>query len=161
MAYIRDVLGHYTFQGPMNETEILAAAEDILARRLERDGALGNPRDTVDFLRMRIGHLPHEEFHIVYLDNRHRVLGVEKLFNGTVDGASVHPREVVRAVLRANAQAVILAHNHPSGVPEPSAADRAITKTLREALALIEVRVLDHIVIGATSSVSFAERGLL
>lgn len=161
MAFIRDVLGHYTFTGPMSENEILAAAEDILARRLERAGSIGSPRDTTDFLRMRIGHLPHEEFHIVYLDNRHRVLGFEKLFNGTVDGASVHPREVVKAVLRTNAQAVILAHNHPSGVPEPSAADRQITEALKAALALIEVRVLDHIVIGATSSVSFAERGLL
>lgn len=161
MAYIRDVLGHYTFNGPMSETEILAAAEDILARRLERAGSLTSPRDTADFLRMRIGHLQHEEFHVVYLDNRHRVLGVEKLFNGTVDGASVHPREVVKAALRANACAVILAHNHPSGVPEPSAADRQITQALKEALALIEVRVLDHVVVGATSSVSFAERGLL
>jgi len=100
-------------------------------------------------------------FACLYLDNRHRVLGYEELFRGTVDGASVHPREVVRACLKHNASAVILAHNHPSGVAEPSVADRAITRSLREALQLIEVRVLDHLVIGAAEPVSMASLGMI
>jgi DNA repair protein RadC len=103
----------------------------------------------------------HEEFHILWLDNRHQILDCQKLFTGTVDGASVHPREVVRAALNVNACAAILAHNHPSGVPEPSAADRAITKELRDALQLVGVRILDHIVVGAGSCVSMAGRGLI
>ena len=161
MGYTRDILGHYTLNGPQTEDDILAAAEDILSRKLERQGEIGNPRDSETFLRMRIGHLPHEEFHAVWLDNRHRVIATDRLFNGTVDGASVHPREVVRRALDRNAAACIFAHNHPSGIPEPSAADRAITKELKDVLQLISVRVLDHIVVGATTCVSMAARGLI
>jgi DNA repair protein RadC len=159
MGYTRDVLGHYTITGPMTENDVLAAAEDILRRKLERQGILSSPRDSAQFLRMRLGHLLHEEFHAVWLDNQHQVLAVDKLFCGSIDGASVHPREVVRSALRYNAAAVIFAHNHPSGNPEPSAADRAITQRLREALQLIDVRLLDHIIIGAQSTTSMAERG--
>jgi DNA repair protein RadC len=161
MVYACDVLGHYTITGPMSESDVLAAAEDILRRKLERQGAIGSPRDSARFLRMRLGHLPHEEFHAVWLDTRHQVLAVDKLFNGSIDGASIHPREVVRSALRHNAAAVIFAHNHPSGNPEPSAADRVITNRLRDALTLIDVRVLDHIVIGAQETTSMAERGLM
>lgn len=163
MALVRDVLGTYrsTTAEPASEDDVLQAAEDILRRRVERCGDLTRPSDSAAFLRMRLGHLRHEEFHAVWLDNRHRILGVEKLFTGTLDGASVYPREVVRAALRLNASAVVFAHNHPSGVPEPSAADRAITTELRKALALIEVRVLDHVVVAATETTSMAERGLL
>jgi DNA repair protein RadC len=161
MAYMRDVLGDYTITKPMSETDILAAAEDILWRRLIRIGKLTRPHDCAEFLRMRIGHLQHEEFHAVWLDNRHQIIAVDRLFNGTIDGASVHPREVVRMALRHNAAAVIFAHNHPSGLPEPSAADRAITRTLRDALQVIEVRMLDHIIVGASQTTSMAERGLV
>ncbi len=98
---------------------------------------------------------------MAWLDNRHHVIAVEKLFNGTIDGASVYPREVVRSALRHNAAAAVAAHNHPSGNLEPSAADRAITTRLREALALIDVRILDHIVVGAQQTTSMAERGLI
>jgi DNA repair protein RadC len=161
MAFARDVLGHYTLTGAQTEEEILAAAEDILARRLERMGSLGNPRDTEDFLRYRLAGLDHEQFHAVWLDNRHRILGVEKLFNGTIDGASVHPREVVKAGLRINASAVIFSHNHPSGLPQPSAADKAITHQLRDALALVDIRVLDHLVVATSGCVSMAARGLM
>lgn len=163
MALVRDVLGTYqsTTEEPASEEDILQAAEDILRRRVERCGDLTRPSDSATFLRMRLGHLRHEEFHAVWLDNRHRILGVEKLFTGTLDGASVYPREVVRAALRLNASAVVFAHNHPSGVAEPSSADRAITAELRKALALIEVRVLDHVVVAATETTSMAERGLL
>ena len=160
MGVVRDLLGNYSCQGA-TEQELLAAAESILRKKLERQGSLGNPTDSADFLRMRLGALLHEEFHIVWLDNRHRILDCQKLFTGTIDGASVHPREVVRAALNCNACAAILAHNHPSGVAEPSAADRAITKELRDALQLVGVRILDHIVVSAGECVSMAARGLL
>jgi DNA repair protein RadC len=155
MAYV-----NYELSGQTTEEDVLAAAEGILKCRLERKGSIGNPKDANDFLRMRLGALLHEEFHVLWLDNRHRILDCQKLFTGTVDGASIHPREVVRAALSVNACAAILAHNHPSGVAEPSAADRAITHELRDALRLIGVRVLDHIVVGA-ECVSMAGRGLM
>jgi DNA repair protein RadC len=159
MGYTRDVLGNYAITGPMSENDVLEVAEDILRRKLERQGFIGSPRDSAEFLRMRLGHLLHEEFHAVWLDNRHQVLAIDKLFTGSIDGASVHPREVVRKALQHNAAAVIFAHNHPSGNPEPSAADRAITARLREALELIDIRLLDHIIVGAQSTTSLAERG--
>lgn len=155
MAYTR-----YKLAGETTEQDVLAAAECILKGKLERQGSLGNPTDASDFLRMRLGALLHEEFHVLWLDNRHRILDCQKLFTGTIDGASIYPREVVRAALNINACAAIFAHNHPSGVAEPSAADRAITKELREALSLIGVRILDHIVVGA-ECVSMAGRGLM
>lgn len=140
------------------EAAILAQAEQILLRRTERHGTLSSPQDSADWLRMRLAPRDAEVFCVLFLDTRHRVLAFEEMFQGTLDGASVHPREVVRAALRHNAAAVILAHNHPSGEPEPSAADRSITAELKQALALIGVRVLDHLVIGA-SVVSLAARG--
>ncbi len=140
------------------EIAILGQAEDILRKRLERLGSIDHPEQASSFLRMRLAGLEHEEFHVVFLDARHKIIAVEGLFRGTVDGTEVHPREVVRTAMHHNAVAVILAHNHPSGNPEPSAADRAITARLKQALALVEVRVLDHIVVGATS-VSMAARG--
>jgi DNA repair protein RadC len=109
----------------------------------------------------RLRDLDHEVFACLYLDTRNRVLKYEELFRGTLDGASVHPREVVKQALAQNAAALIFAHNHPSGVAEPSGADERITRRLRDALALVEIRVLDHIVVGDGEAVSFAERGLL
>ena len=150
----------YKLLGETTEQDVLAVAETILKNRLVRQGSIGTPIDASDFLRMRMGALLHEEFHVLWLDNRHQILDCQKLFTGTVDGASVHPREVVRAALAINASAAILAHNHPSGVAEPSAADRAITNELRDALQLIGVRILDHIVVGA-ECVSMAGRGLI
>lgn len=141
-----------------HETAVLAEAEQILRRRMERHGTLSSPQDSAEWLRMRLAPRDAEVFCALFLDTRHRVLAFEELFQGTLDGASVHPREVVRACLKHNAAAVILAHNHPSGEPEPSAADRSITAELKQALALIGVRVLDHLVIGATV-VSLAARG--
>jgi DNA repair protein RadC len=161
MSYTRDVLGHYIVTNPMSETDVLGAAEDILRRRLERMAELTTPHDSAAFLRMRLGHLLHEEFHAIWLDNRHHVVAVDRLFNGTINGTSVHPREVVRIALKHNAAAVIFAHNHPSGIPEPSTADRTMTMRLREVLSLIEVRLLDHIIVGAQRTTSMAERGLL
>jgi len=150
--------------GPAKRARIAAALElarRSLAEQLQERPSLGNPRDSGDYLSARLRHLPYEVFGCLYLDNRHRVLSFEELFRGTVDGASVHPREVVRACLKHNASAVIFAHNHPSGVAEPSAADRAITHELRDALRLVGVRVLDHLVIGSGEPVSMASRGLL
>lgn len=133
-----------------------AAWEELAARP-----ALTSPRDSAAFLKARMADRPYEVFGALFLDNRHRVLAFEEMFRGTLDGASVHPREVVRAALEHNAAAVILAHNHPSGVAEPSAADRNITHQLRDALQLIGVRVLDHLVIGAGEPTSMAARGLI
>lgn len=161
VGLIQDRQGNYRRRGIITEQDILAAAETLLLAKLQRQGSIANPEDAGNFLRMRLGALRHEEFHVLWLDNRHRILDCQRLFTGTVDGASVHPREVVRAALAINASAVVLAHNHPSGVAEPSSADRSITQELIAALRLIDVRVLDHLVIGAGEVVSMAARGLL
>jgi DNA repair protein RadC len=148
--------------GPAKRTRLIAALElarRTLAEQLTDRPSLGNPNESGSYLRAQLRHLPYEVFGCLFLDNRHRVLAFEELFRGTIDNASVHPREVVRACLRHNASAVILAHNHPSGVAEPSAADRAITRELRDALQLIGVRVLDHLVIGSGEPVSMATLG--
>ncbi len=123
--------------------------------------AIRSPSDTEDFLKARLSGLEHESFCVIYLDNRHRVLNFEELFRGTIDGTSVYPREVVKESLKVNAAAVILAHNHPSGVSEPSQADERITKRLKAALELVDIRVLDHIIIGSDKCTSLASRGLL
>jgi len=150
--------------GPAKRARIAAALElarRSLAEQLHESPSLGNPRESAAYLRARLRHLPYEVFACLYLDNRNRVLAFEELFRGTLDSASVHPREVVRACLHHNAGAVILAHNHPSGVAEPSASDRVITHELRDALRLVGVRVLDHLVIGSGEPVSMAAMGIL
>ncbi|TAN03502.1 MAG: DNA repair protein RadC [Rhodanobacteraceae bacterium] len=145
-----------------HDNEIIAEALAILDRRMFKAGeALMTPRDTAAFLKLKLGCYQWEVFGVLFLDNRHRVIAFEEMFRGTLDGASVHPREVVRAALNHNAAAVIFSHNHPSGVSEPSAADRNITRQLRDALQLIGVRVLDHVVIGAGEPTSMAGRGLI
>ena len=137
-----------------------------LARRhyaeAQRSGPLlDSPAATHRFLIARLRDQPHELFCCLHLDNRHRLIAFDELFRGTIDGASVHPREVVKQALRRNAAAVILAHNHPSGVTEPSQADELITARLRAALALVDIRVLDHCIVGEGACLSFCERGLL
>ena len=139
----------------------LELARRCLFEELQQRRSLTSPRDSAAYLKAQLGHLPHEVFACLFLDNRHRVIAFEQMFRGTLDGASVHPREVVRAALNHNAAAVIFGHNHPSGVAEPSAADRNITHQLRDALALIGVRVLDHLVVGAAEPTSMAARGLI
>lgn len=161
-ALIRDASGDYlTTRFLLSEAEILATAEAIIERRFRREARLQSAADTVRFLRAKLVTQEHEQFGCLFLDNRHRVMAWEVLFHGTIDACSVYPRTVVKRALQHNCAAVILAHQHPSGEPEPSRADEQITRRLEEALALIDVRLLDHIVIGATASVSFAERGLL
>ena len=150
--------------GPAGYCRLQAALE--LARRhyaeaLRVGPALDSPRATRDFLIARLRDSPHEIFCCLHLDNRHRLIAFDELFRGTIDGASVHPREVVKQALARNAAALILAHNHPSGVAEPSQADELITRRLREALALVDIRVLDHLIVADNGCLSFAERGLL
>jgi DNA repair protein RadC len=128
---------------------------------LKRESPLTTPGATRNYLKSRLRAYPQEVFACLFLDNRHRVICYEELFTGTIDGASVHPREVVRRAIYHNAAALIFAHNHPSGVAEPSHSDRLLTQRLKDALALIDIRVLDHLVVGDAEVVSFAERGFL
>ena len=141
--------------------EILNAACHQMSHRVRRGTSLSSPKATRDYLSLKLGHLEHEVFSVLFLDKRHRLISYKEMFRGTIDGATVHPREVVKEALKQNAAAVILAHPHPSGVSEPSAADEHITQRLREALALIDVRVLDHVIVAGGDTFSFAERGLL
>lgn len=141
--------------------EIIAGARHALAIRVRKGTALTSPKLVRDYLTMRLAPRECEFFSILFLDCRHRLIHCEDLFRGTIDGASVHPREVVKDALARNAAAVILAHNHPSGVAEPSHADELITTRLKEALALVDIRVLDHVIVGDGGCVSFAEKGLL
>jgi len=144
-----------------DRTLVAKAIRCLEAVYLTKTDALTSPQDTRDYLKLRLYGLPYEIFACLFLDNRHRVIRYEELFKGTIDGASVHPREVVRRVIETTAAAVIFAHNHPSGVAEPSQADLRITQTLKNALALIDVRVLDHMIVGDGAITSLAERGLL
>lgn len=139
----------------------LALGKRYQLTTLRKGPALNGTRTTQDFLIAQLRDRPYEVFCCLYLDNRHRLIAFEELFRGTVDSANVHPREVVRQVLAHNAVAVILAHNHPSGIAEPSQADELITRRLKDALALVNVRVLDHMIIGDGQSLSFLEQGLL
>jgi DNA repair protein RadC len=140
---------------------IRALAERYFEQSLPVGESIRSPADTETFLRARLRSRPHEVFCCLYLDNRHRVLGFEELFRGTIDGTSVYPREVVKQALGHNAAAVILAHNHPSGVAEPSQADERITRRIRSALELVDIRLLDHIVIGDSVATSLAARGMI
>lgn len=139
----------------------LELAERHFTAAVQAGDSLGSPADTARFLTAKLRDRPFELFCCLHLDTRHRLIAYEELFRGTVDGASVHPREVVRQALIHNSSALIFAHNHPSGVAEPSRADELITLRLRDALALVEVRVLDHLIVAGPQVVSLAERGLL
>jgi DNA repair protein RadC len=150
--------------GPAKYVQIQAAIE--LGKRyleigLKHHDVLTNPKTTRDYLLAQLRSYPHEIFACLFLNNRHHVISFDKMFNGTIDGASVYPREVVKRALGHNAAAIIFAHNHPSGVAEPSTADITLTRRLKTALELVDIRVLDHFVIGSNEVVSFAERGLL
>ena len=140
---------------------VLEMARRHLAQPLGQGESISDPAHAQRYIHARMRDYPYEVFACLWLDNRHRVLRFEELFRGTINGASVHPREVVKSALQHNAAAVILAHNHPSGVAEPSAADRQLTHRLQDALELVDIRVLDHLVVGDSGCVSFAERGLI
>lgn len=150
--------------GPAKAVQMLALrelAKRMLSGEMRAGTVLSNPSSVRDYLRLTLQARPREVFAIVFLDVRNRVLGVEELFEGTLTQTSVYPREVVRRALDYNAAAVILAHNHPSGVADPSRADEQLTAVLRDALALVDIRVLDHLVVAGSELLSFAERGLL
>ncbi len=151
---------HYSKQQHYQENQILEHAAEILANRYVRGDALTNPDATKEYIRCKLGGYEREVFALLLLDNQNRLIEFKELFRGTVNAASVYPREVVKAVLEINASAVIMAHNHPSGDATPSQADRRITERLKDALALVDVRTLDHIVVG-NDCVSFSERGWL
>ncbi len=136
-------------------------ASRCLQETLQRETTIENPATTRRFLISRLRHLNHEVFAVLFLDNAHRLIQYEVLFEGTINGASVYPRRVLERAMKWNAAAVILAHNHPSGIAEPSQADEQITQTLVKTLSFVDVRVLDHIIIGANNAISLAERGLL
>jgi DNA repair protein RadC len=157
-------LGAVKGLGPAKSAQLGAALE--LARRslreeLRRGAALTSPGAVRDYLRLTLGGREHEVFVCVWLDAQHRVISAAEAFRGTLTQTSVYPREIVKAALAVNAAAVIFAHNHPSGVAQPSQADELLTRTLKEALALVEVKVLDHFIVAGSQALSFAERGLL
>jgi DNA repair protein RadC len=161
MSIVRDLLGNYELGRTLTDDDILKAAEIILEQRMVREETLSDPSVSARYLKAKLAAYPYEVFACLFLDNRHRVIACEELFRGSIDGCSVHPREVIRRCIFHNAAALICAHNHPSGVAEPSSADRAITLRLRDALELIDVRLLDHFVIGSGVPTSLAQRGWL
>ncbi|MFB9147055.1 DNA repair protein RadC [Halomonas alkalicola] len=156
--FVRDSDGNY-LAAP--DDHVIDAARQLVERSVSKGMKLNTPNRVREFLWLKLAGYDHEVFGAIFLDTQHRVIEFSELFHGTLDSASVYPREVVKAALHHNAGAVIFTHNHPSGEPDPSDADRRITQRLQEALGLIEVRVLDHIVVGGSDSVSFAERGYL
>jgi len=143
------------------QAAVINLALNILEERHAPGQALTNPTDTIQYLRLKLTEYKNEVFCALFLDNRNRTLAFEELFFGTINGASVHPRVVVQRAMEINAAAVIFAHNHPSGIAEPSNADQTLTTRLKEALNYVDVRVLDHIIVGAEDTTSFAERGLI
>lgn len=159
-----EVLAPYSTE-KFDDDSIIEQAIKLIQSKLKTPGkALTSPNLVRDYLILHLAQFEEEHFSLVLLDNQHRVIGFENIFRGTIDSASIYPREVVKTVLAHNAAAVILAHNHPSGNAEPSNADIHLTKRLKDSLALIDVRVLDHIIVGGcnqTLTVSFAERGLI
>jgi len=156
-----DIAGQYLIDSPVSADDILRMAQQLARQRLAKGRLLTSPDQVISHLQVLLQHYEHEVFALLLLDSKHRVLSFQELFRGTLDEASVHPREVVKLVLAHNAAAVVLVHNHPSGDPEPSQADRQLTKTLKEALSLVGTRTLDHVVVGLEGCVSFAERGFL
>jgi DNA repair protein RadC len=150
--------------GPAKRAEIAAVMElarRSLAQQLEQQPVFDSPQRVKDYLRLQLGHLGHEVFAVLFLDAQNHLIRLEEMFRGTLTQTSVYPREVVKRSLELRSAAVILAHNHPSGIAEPSRADEFLTQTLISALQLVDVRVLDHLVVGKAEVVSFAERGLL
>ena len=155
---VQDVAGTYR---PAQADEVLQAAQRLLLARVRHADILSSPQVVRDFLRVRLSGLEHEMFAVVHLDAQNRVIEYVEMFRGTVSQTSVYPREVVKETLARNSAAVVLVHNHPSGTVQPSRADEALTQTLKAALALVDVRVLDHLIVAGPDILSFAEKGLL
>jgi DNA repair protein RadC len=155
---VRDVDGQYR---PARAEEVLSQARRVLSQRVRRGATMSSPQAVKDYLLLEIGVLEHEVFCVLFLDAQHRIIELKQMFRDTVTQTSVYPREVVKAALACNSAAVVLAHNHPSGSVEPSRADEFLTQTLKSALALVDVRVLDHLVVAGAEVCAFSERGLL
>ena len=155
---VRDVDGQYR---PARAEEVLSQARRVLSQRVRRGATMSSPQAVKDYLQLEIGALEHEVFCVLFLDAQYRIIALKQMFRGTVTQTSVYPREVVKEALAVNAAAVVLAHNHPSGSVEPSRADEFLTQTLKSALALVDVRVLDHLVVTGADVCFVAERGLV
>lgn len=153
--------GTYLIDGPVSEDDILTMAMQLSRARFKRGSVLRSSESGMQYMQALLHSYDHEVFGTLFLDNKHRVIAFEELFQGTLDGASVYPREVVKRALELSAGAVMFVHNHPSGDPEPSRADIRITERLQAALLLVDIRVLDHIVVGIEGCVSMAQRGML
>jgi len=151
--------GFYSVSEPISDQDIIAFAKQIIASKFKRGTAITSPQASIDFLSSQIGHYEHEVFAALFLDSKHRIIKFEELFTGTIDQASVHTREVVKCALHHNAAAVIFAHNHPSGITDPSRADISLTERLVTTMDLIGVRTLDHIIVANNQSQSLAELG--
>lgn len=153
--------GMYRVKGLLSPEDIVSEAREILFRDMVSSPSLVKPEDAIEYLKIKLAGEKNEVFSVIFLNNKHRAIGYEEMFKGTIDGAAVYPRVIAQRCLEVNAAAVIFAHNHPSGCVNPSEADRSITRRLVEALGLLDVRVLDHFVIGAGNYSSLAERGWL
>ncbi len=159
--FIEQDPGEYLISRPVSLHDLCTLTAQLLENHFRRTEIITSSIKTTSFLQSKLALKEHEVFSAIYLDNQHGMIAFEELFTGTIDSASVYPRELVKRCLHHNAAAIILAHNHPSGIPEPSVSDRTITSRLQEALKLIDVRLLDHIVVAGTGAVSFAERGIM
>ena len=155
-----DQAGEYITARPVNADDILAMAKRLIQRKYQRGRVISKPEDAAEFLPFKLATLEHESFWVMFLSNQHRVLAFEEMFRGTVDQASVYPREVVKRAIQLNACAIIFAHNHPSGNTEASHSDINITDKLKKALLLIDIRVLDHFIVAGDSTLSMTEKGL-
>lgn len=155
---VRDVAGDYR---QIDADEVLQAAQQVLLSRVRGSDVLGSPQAVRDYLRVRLSGLEHEVFAVLHLDVQNRVIDYVEMFRGTVSQTSVYPREVVREAMMRNTCGIIMVHNHPSGTIQPSRADEMLTQTLKQALGLVDVRVLDHLIVGGGDILSMAERGLI
>ncbi len=158
MLYIKTESGQYR---TAREDDVIAEATSIYDRYFVRDTLMDSLDKASEYIKLKLSSLEHEVFVCLYLDNRNRLISFDEMARGTIDGASVYPREIVKTALQYNAAAIIFAHNHPSGLTEPSMADKAITTKLKKALKLVDIRVLDHFIIGEGKPYSFAENGLI
>ncbi len=156
--FVRDTFGNYI---PAGRDLVIAGAKQEIASMMKHGKALTSPAAVREALQVQLADYEHEVFLTLYLDNQHRIIECVELFRGTIDGASVYPREVVKEALSRNSAAVIFFHNHPSGIAEPSSADNMITRKLKDALAVVDVRTLDHFIVGSEGTYSYAEHGLL
>jgi len=156
-----ETAGTYQVTVPVTAEDILAMASQLSKRRLAKGRKIEKPSSAFKYLQALMRDHEYEVFGVVFLDTRHKVIKFEELFRGTVDAASVYPREIVKRALELNTSAVLLVHNHPSGDPEPSNADKVITEHIKDALNLVDIRTLDHVVVGTEGCVSLAERGVL